>query len=113
MMPSRRRAQHAAKITVYLTDAELAALDFTVFELRRRHGVIVDRSQYVRHALASSSPSKIGALIQREERAENPCGIREKSTNHETIEASETDGPRGCANTNSGASPTIGASTDA
>lgn len=71
MSPSPRRSQHHTKITVYLTEAELEALEITVFELRRRYGIKADRSQYVRHALAMSSPSRIGAQIKAEEARED------------------------------------------
>lgn len=57
------RTRHETKITVYLTDAELLALDSTVLELRRRYGTKVDRSRYVREALAMSSLHKIAARI--------------------------------------------------
>jgi len=58
------RTYHRTKVTVYLTDEELLALDSTVLELRRRYGVKVDRGRYVREAIFSSSLLKIAERVR-------------------------------------------------
>lgn len=57
------RRHHAAKITIYLDEAELLALDQTVIELRRVYGLKVDRSRFVREALRGCSARKIAARL--------------------------------------------------
>jgi hypothetical protein len=47
------RQKHDAKITVYISDAELVALEQARLELRARHGLPVDRGRIVREAVAA------------------------------------------------------------
>lgn len=56
------RNTHRAKITIYLTEAELLSLDHTLLELRRVYGVKVDRGRYVREALAAA---RLGHMADR------------------------------------------------
>lgn len=60
------RTNHGAKMTVYLTPAELLSVDHTVLELRRIYGIKIDRSRFVREALASVSLRKIADRVREE-----------------------------------------------
>lgn len=46
------RVRHDHKITVYFSEHELLALEDANLELRRRHGIRVDRGRLVRTAVA-------------------------------------------------------------
>jgi hypothetical protein len=46
------RQKHDAKITVYVSDEELLALEHARLALRAHHGVAVDRGRVVREAVA-------------------------------------------------------------
>ncbi|MHA6511479.1 hypothetical protein [Tessaracoccus sp. Z1128] len=46
------RVKHDQKITVYFSDAELIALEDANLELRRAHGIRVDRGRIVRLAVS-------------------------------------------------------------
>ncbi|WP_424188333.1 hypothetical protein ACOBQX_09780 [Actinokineospora sp. G85] len=46
------RQKHTAKITVYVSDEELLALEQARLALRAQHGVAVDRGRVVREAVA-------------------------------------------------------------
>lgn len=46
------RERHDSKITVYVTDSELVALERARLELRAEHGIVVDRGRIVREAVA-------------------------------------------------------------
>lgn len=46
------RQKHSAKITVYVTDEELLALEHARLALRATHGLVVDRGRVVREAVA-------------------------------------------------------------
>jgi L-aminopeptidase/D-esterase-like protein len=53
--PPRRgtpRQKHTAKITVYVSDEELLALEHARLALRATHGLAVDRGRVVREAVA-------------------------------------------------------------
>jgi hypothetical protein len=53
--PSRRgtpRQKHTSKITVYVSDEELLALEHARLALRGTHGLVVDRGRVVREAIA-------------------------------------------------------------
>ena len=53
--PSRRgspRQKHTSKITVYVSDEELLALEHARLALRGNHGLTVDRGRVVREAIA-------------------------------------------------------------
>jgi hypothetical protein len=53
--PDRRgtpRQKHTSKITVYVSDEELLALEHARLALRGTHGVAVDRGRVVREAIA-------------------------------------------------------------
>jgi hypothetical protein len=53
--PSRRgspRQRHTSKITVYVSDEELLALEQSRLALRATHGLAVDRGRVVREAVA-------------------------------------------------------------
>jgi hypothetical protein len=58
------RGKHDAKLTVYLTSAELLAIDQTLLEMRRVFGIKVDRSRFVREALHSMSMRTIAERIR-------------------------------------------------
>lgn len=58
------RSTHDAKMTVYLTSAELLLLDHTILELRRIYGIKIDRSHFVREALAAASARCIAERIK-------------------------------------------------
>jgi hypothetical protein len=47
------RRKHEAKITVYLSDEELLALEHARLALRAMHGIAVDRGRVVRTAIAA------------------------------------------------------------
>ncbi|AHH99790.1 hypothetical protein GCM10010174_16310 [Kutzneria viridogrisea] len=47
------RRKHDAKITVYLSDEELLALEHARLALRAAHGLAVDRGRVVREAIAA------------------------------------------------------------
>lgn len=52
-MPSASgRVKHDHKITVYFSEQELIALEDANLDLRRRHGIRVDRGRLVRTAVA-------------------------------------------------------------
>ena len=46
------RVKHDQKITVYFSSEELYALEDAVLDLRRRHGLTLDRGRLVRTAVA-------------------------------------------------------------
>ncbi|GLZ42946.1 hypothetical protein Acsp05_65700 [Actinokineospora sp. NBRC 105648] len=46
------RQKHSSKITVYVSDAELLALEQARIDLRAGYGVAVDRGRVVREAVA-------------------------------------------------------------
>lgn len=46
------RVRHDHKITVYFSEEELLALEDANLELRRRHGIRIDRGRLVRTAIA-------------------------------------------------------------
>ena len=46
------RQKHTSKITVYVSDEELLALEHSRLALRAAHGVAVDRGRVVREAVA-------------------------------------------------------------
>jgi hypothetical protein len=50
--PSSGRQKHAAKITVYVSDEELLALEQTRLTARAEHGLVIDRGRLVREAIA-------------------------------------------------------------
>ena len=53
--PTRRgspRQKHTSKITVYVSDEELLALEHARLVLRATHGLAVDRGRVVREAIA-------------------------------------------------------------
>ncbi|HEX6357698.1 hypothetical protein [Actinophytocola sp.] len=53
--PARRgtpRQKHTSKITVYVSDEELLALEHARLALRGTHGLTVDRGRMVREAIA-------------------------------------------------------------
>jgi hypothetical protein len=53
--PARRgtpRQKHTSKITVYVSDEELLALEHARLALRGAHGLAVDRGRVVREAIA-------------------------------------------------------------
>lgn len=58
------RTHHRVKVTFYLTDEELHALEATVVEVRRRTGKRVDRGRYIREAVFTASLSRIAARIR-------------------------------------------------
>jgi hypothetical protein len=47
------RRKHEAKITVYLSDEELLALEHARLALRAAHGIAVDRGRIVREAIGT------------------------------------------------------------
>ncbi|MGQ0838495.1 hypothetical protein [Actinokineospora sp.] len=50
--PPTPRQKHSAKITVYVSDEELLALEHARLDLRASHGLAVDRGRVVREAVA-------------------------------------------------------------
>ena len=71
--PSPRRGsprqKHTAKITVYVSDEELLALEHSRLALRATHGLAVDRGRVVREAVAIM-------LADLEENGENSMLVR-------------------------------------
>ena len=70
--PQRRgtpRGKHTAKITVYVSDEELLALEHARLALRATHGLAVDRGRVVREAVAV-------VLADLEERGEDSVLVR-------------------------------------
>jgi len=66
---SSGRCRHDAKITVYLSDEELLALEQARLALRALHGLAVDRGRVVREAIAT-------ALAELAERGEESQLVR-------------------------------------
>jgi hypothetical protein len=50
--PGSGRTKHDAKITVYVSDDELVALEHARLTARAQHGLVVDRGRIVREAIA-------------------------------------------------------------
>jgi hypothetical protein len=50
--PDSGRSRHDTKITVYLSNDELVALERARLDLRAEHGLAVDRGRIVREAVA-------------------------------------------------------------
>jgi hypothetical protein len=70
--PSRRgtpRQKHTSKITVYVSDEELLALEHARLALRATHGLVVDRGRVVREAIAV-------VIAEFEERGEESVLVR-------------------------------------
>ena len=70
--PPRRgspRQKHTSKITVYVSDEELLALEHARLALRATHGLAVDRGRVVREAVAIM-------LADLEENGENSMLVR-------------------------------------
>jgi hypothetical protein len=70
--PPRRgspRQKHSSKITVYVSDEELLALEHSRLALRAAHGLAVDRGRVVREAVAIM-------LADLEENGENSMLVR-------------------------------------
>ncbi len=63
------RQKHTAKITVYVSDEELLALEHARLALRATHGLVVDRGRVVREAIAM-------VLADLEERGEDSVLVR-------------------------------------
>lgn len=63
------RQKHATKITVYVSDEELLALEHSRLTLRAMHGLAVDRGRVVREAVAIM-------LADLEENGENSMLVR-------------------------------------
>ena len=65
IIPARdpARGRHSAKLTVYLTDPELIAVEQAVLDLRRVYGIRTDRSRLIRAALALVELEGIAAHI--------------------------------------------------
>jgi len=63
------RQKHTAKITVYVSDEELLALEHARLALRATHGLAVDRGRVVREAIAM-------VLADLEERGEESVLVR-------------------------------------
>ncbi|MPZ85518.1 MAG: cobyrinic acid a,c-diamide synthase [Actinophytocola sp.] len=63
------RQKHTSKITVYVSDEELLALEHARLALRAMHGLIVDRGRVVREAIAV-------VLADLEERGEDAVLVR-------------------------------------
>lgn len=68
--PASGRVRHDHKITVYFSEDELLALEDANLELRRTHGIRVDRGRIVRvavaHALADLRANGADAQLVRE-----------------------------------------------
>jgi len=59
------RTAHKHKVTFYLSEEEIHALDATVVEVRRRTGgKRIDRGRYIREAVFTASLSKIAARLR-------------------------------------------------
>lgn len=63
------RQKHTSKITVYVSDEELLALEHARLALRATHGLAVDRGRVVREAIAV-------VLADLEERGEDSVLVR-------------------------------------
>ena len=63
------RQKHTAKITVYVSDEELLALEHARLTLRAAHGLVVDRGRVVREAIAM-------VLADLEERGDDSVLVR-------------------------------------
>lgn len=63
------RQKHTSKITVYVSDEELLALEHSRLTLRAMHGLAVDRGRIVREAVAIM-------LVDLEENGENSMLVR-------------------------------------
>ena len=63
------RQKHTSKITVYVSDDELLALEHSRLALRAAHGLVVDRGRVVREAVAIM-------LADLEENGENSMLVR-------------------------------------
>ena len=63
------RQKHTSKITVYVSDEELLALEHSRLTLRATHGIAVDRGRVVREAVAIM-------LADLEENGENSMLVR-------------------------------------
>jgi hypothetical protein len=63
------RQKHTAKITVYVSDEELLALEHARLALRATHGLAVDRGRVVREAIAM-------VLADLEERGDDSVLVR-------------------------------------
>jgi hypothetical protein len=63
------RQKHTSKITVYVSDEELLALEHARLALRATHGLVVDRGRVVREAIAV-------VLADLEERGEDSVLVR-------------------------------------
>ena len=63
------RQKHTSKITVYVSDDELLALEHSRLALRATHGLVVDRGRVVREAVAIM-------LADLEENGENSMLVR-------------------------------------
>jgi hypothetical protein len=63
------RQKHTAKITVYVSDEELLALEHARLALRASHGLICDRGRVVREAIAM-------VLADLEERGDDSVLVR-------------------------------------
>lgn len=63
------RQKHTSKITVYVSDEELLALEHARLSLRAAHGLAVDRGRVVREAIAVM-------LAEFEERGEESVLVR-------------------------------------
>jgi L-aminopeptidase/D-esterase-like protein len=63
------RQKHTSKITVYVSDEELLALEHARLALRAMHGLVVDRGRVVREAIAV-------VLADLEERGEDSVLVR-------------------------------------
>jgi hypothetical protein len=63
------RQKHTSKITVYVSDDELLALEHARLNLRATHGLAVDRGRVVREAIAV-------VLADLEERGEDSVLVR-------------------------------------
>jgi hypothetical protein len=50
--PGSGRQKHDTKITVYVSDEELIALERARLDVRAKHGLVVDRGRIVREAIA-------------------------------------------------------------
>lgn len=50
--PGSGRQKHDTKITVYVSDEELIALEHARLDVRANHGLVVDRGRIVREAVA-------------------------------------------------------------
>lgn len=58
------RGAHDTKITTYLTTRELLAIDHTILEMRRVYGIKIDRSRFVREAVAAASARLVAERVR-------------------------------------------------